>query len=78
MSDSFFEAERDMFWGNKALDKIGLGHIYFSLKFIDDFYEVAVNDQKTSKTIWFADFDEAHKHLVETYPNADWEETGWR
>lgn len=76
MTDTY-EAEWEMTWGNKALERAGLGHIYFTLKFIDDFYEVGVNNEKSHKTIWFADFQEAKKHLVETYPSVDWEDSGW-
>lgn len=74
----YFEVENQIETDNNHLTLLGINDIYETVHFAGDTYEVSVSNIKERTTKWFNSFEEAHQHIMELVPNADWEEIGWR
>ncbi len=62
-----------------AIDATGDESIEIEINIVDKYdFEVGLNCSRLDKTFWETDLDSLRVKLVELYPEADWEDSGWR
>lgn len=70
------EFEREIEWHNRHLEAAGVKDLIFIVDGGVD--NIGVYSMTTHQAKWFGDFQSAEAYCVETYPEADWETTGWQ
>jgi hypothetical protein len=62
---------------NRLLEAAGVTEAEFIFRFYGDSYEIGLVLDGGKRTHWFWKWSEAQKLVMSTFPEADWEETGW-
>jgi hypothetical protein len=75
------EANIELMQNQRLLESAGVttNEAEFGIRFSSGTYEVSVLVFRTNwYRTWLYNWDEAHKFIMSTFPDKNWEETGWR
>lgn len=75
------EANLELIQNQRLLELAGVttNEAEFDIRFSGGTYEVSVLVYRTSWCrTWLYNWDEARKFVMTTFPDKNWEETGWR
>ena len=68
--------QHQLSWHNKYLEAAGVEELIFVYE--DGLDDVGVFSLKTKEIEWFSDFESAEQYCVSSFPDANWETTGWK